>query len=58
MTITLNDIIAGLIALGALAAVVYGSIVQGKAEYITALAGVLGLAAGWYFRGRVQAPTP
>ena len=58
MNITLNDIIAGLIALGALAAVVYGSIVQGKAEYITALAGVLGMVAGYYFRGRLQRPSP
>lgn len=58
MTATLNDIIAGIIALASVLAVVYASIAQGRPDAMTALVGIAGAATGFYLRGKVQTPTP
>lgn len=56
MTATLNDIIAGIIALASVLAVVYASIAQGRPDAMTALVGIAGAATGFYLRGRLQNP--
>jgi len=55
---TLGDLVGAVMGTIALAAVAYASIVQGNVAAMTALVGVLGAAASFYLRGKVQPPTP
>lgn len=53
----LRDIIAAVLAVGALGVVAYLAIVMGHEAAAGAVIAVLSAAAGWYLRGRVREPT-
>lgn len=55
--LTFDRLVAGVLALGALLAVVYGAVVQGNEQATGAVVAVLAGAVGYYLRGKVAPPS-
>lgn len=56
MKMTFDQLIGGIIGLVAVAAVVYASIVQYNEGATTALVGLVGTAAGYFLRAKLDIP--
>lgn len=58
MTFTFAEVVGAILSIGALVGVEYGALFQGSSDARTSLVGLLGVAAGYWLRAKLQPSTP